>query len=112
MSDGMTVNDAISRIEMKSIFDDVGVVDSISTSISYGRNMQDLIGVDDSQTISITYRKAISDGISTTDSIQLKGLLNIETRDKNDNLIALATTYRIIPDPATGTGWMDVADGD
>ncbi|MGH9910690.1 MAG: hypothetical protein ACRD32_08615, partial [Nitrososphaerales archaeon] len=39
----------------------------------------------------------------------LKGVLNIETRDNNYNLIPLFS-YRIIPGP-TGTGWIDVADG-
>jgi hypothetical protein len=51
----------------------------------------------------------ISDGITTNDAIQIKGSLNIETRDNNNNLIPLAS-YRIIPG-LDGTGWRDVTDG-
>jgi len=53
----------------------------------------------------------MADTITTADSIQLKGLLNIQTRDNNDSLVPLATTYRIIPDPITGIGSLLVTDG-
>src|SRR3990172_6784515 len=111
LSDGMKINDGISRREMKSISDQVGVSDSISLiRIFYGRNMQDFVGVGDSQIISMMYRKTMVDTITISDPILAKGILNIQTRDNNYNLIP-SVSYRIIPDPSTGIGSLLVTDG-
>jgi hypothetical protein len=93
---------------MYNLFETVTTNDLLSAKTK--RALSDEIAVTD--TLIAKLYIIISDGISAAETIQPAGLLNIETRDKNGAFVALATAYRIIPDPATGTGWLDVADGD
>src|SRR3990172_2075799 len=56
--------------------------------------------------------KTVIDTISIDELINPMGAINIESRDGNGNLVPIPNTYRIIPDPFTGTGSLVVVDGD
>src|SRR3972149_10116749 len=107
ISDSLGINDQISTKAMYRLFENIATDDLLSAKSKMILSDEAVI---DDKIVTKSYL-FLSDGITIHDSIQLKGSLNIETRDNNDSLVPLVTTYRIIPDPATGTGWKDVKDG-
>jgi len=113
IKDGVTIKDSLSKRVFVKLTDGTRV-DSLATSdtlfVFTSKPLENEISIDDM--LSAKLHRIISDEVAVDDPIQVRGLLNIETRDKTDALVPLATTYRIIPDPATGTGWMDISDGD
>jgi hypothetical protein len=114
MSDSITTDDAISS---KAFFarmmqDSVTVDDTITTIASFGRIIEDNLVSDATQRISIKYRGAIFENIIADDSMQVAGLINIETRDPDGDLVfGLATQYRILPNPLNGNSSLLVLDG-
>ena len=106
VSDTASVQDSITWIITRYVQDTATVQDSTIWKLT--RPFRDITTTQDA--ISITPIFTTKDAATTQDSITPFGSLNIETRE-NGVLVPGATTYRVIPDPFTGTGSLVVTDG-
>jgi hypothetical protein len=89
--------------------------DSVSTEDAIGfmitRVIMDSISVDDITIPTVYYRRLMLDEIASNEITELVGAINIENRQLNGTLLAEHSEYRIIPNPITGTGFLQVTDG-
>ena len=113
ITDEVITSDALASKARMVMTDSVSIDDSISTSVMYARSMEDIIDMGTKESISVIYRFFIFETVASADSVEIKGSLNIETRDLDNVLTpsAPAATYRVIPNPLTGTGSLLVTDG-
>ncbi|MGH9909916.1 MAG: hypothetical protein ACRD32_04685, partial [Nitrososphaerales archaeon] len=110
IKDSASINDHVKWTLTRSVKDTVSVNDIIRIKLI--RDVKDSATVNDIIVPIVYYRRVMFDDIIDNDSISLFGALNIETRDDDDNLVPLSNSYRIIPNPFTGTGTLVVTDGD
>jgi len=109
--DDATVEDSIIWTLTRVLDDEIASIDDLIVIAPVTFRPSDTATVDDS--IRWTVIKVLDDEIATVDdSIDTLGAINIETRDELSNLVGpgLTTTYRVIPNPFTGTGTLLVTD--
>jgi hypothetical protein len=106
--DTSTTDDHITWTLTRAIKDTLSINDTTKTRII--QSVKDSASIDNAVRSMIT--KSVHDAMLIDEFINPMGAINIETRDGNGNLVQLANTYRIIPDPFTGTGSLLVTDGD
>jgi hypothetical protein len=93
ISDSASIRDNMQRLFVKILVPDtVSVSDSISTQVS-------------ARLVDSTRAEAVTNN----DLLELRGFIDIETRDELGNLIPGAQ-YIIIPNPYTGTGFLPAVD--
>jgi len=113
LRDAVSVDDSISKKALYSITDSLTISEPVVFSIFQTVTPPDLAFIDDF--ISKKVFIGLTDGAkseSTTidDSLLLKGAILIETRNQLDELVA-NSSYRVSPNPFTGTGSLNVTDG-